>query len=718
MVPGTLGGRRANLSFFLGLLALLLAQFALLRAGLIYRTWTPGAATAAQLRSAFVVGARFDLATACFIAIPAMLACHLPWTTPARGPRARRWFLWSLTAIVGAASFILLCEYEFFREFRTRFNQLAIRYFDHPAIVGGMLWYEYPVLRYLAVGLVAAAIFHFGLRGLMRLTFPAKSAEAESTIREPNLGIVIGSAVAILATIVIGARGGLQHEPLRWGDAFKGDNEYANQMSLNGLYSLANAAGDMIFRGSETKRWTGGVATADTNGDGKRDDADAVLDARRLVQSMIVSPNERLLDPANRTALRVGNPGSRLTLRTKDGKPPNVVIVLMEGFSARFVGACGQKSYTPRFDEIARGGTVFDRAFSAGTHTHQGIFASQLGFPNLPGYESLMESSAGNQEFLSAAEIFHSRGYKTFFLYNGQFYWDNMIGFFKKQGVETFVGRPEMEPTATYVDPVWGVADGDTFTRADQEFDAASKKGPFFATVLTLSNHIPFHFPAIPGLAPVTDQGEMNARLSAMGYADWSVGQFIADARKHDYFADTLFVFVGDHGFTVPPVLTELQLLYHHVPMVYFAPGLIATDEHGTVVPNGLAGVVDHRVATHMNIIPSILGLLGLADSPQSAWGRSLFNDRWPDDNFAVIKNTGGGRVVGLLRDDKLMIVGSAGGKPLLMRYVLGDAPAVTPLEDAPLQAQMERELRAYVRAGLDDLTHNRAGPVDGNGAR
>jgi phosphoglycerol transferase MdoB-like AlkP superfamily enzyme len=661
---------------------MLLALFAALRAGLIWRTWTPGAATRGQLLWSFVVGARFDLAMACYLCIPITVACYVPWLAPWRGPRTRRAFLWIWSTALASLMFVLLCEYEFFGEFQSRFNQIAVRYFNHPATVGGMVWYNYPVLKYLAAGLAVFVLVHVGMRLSLRWSYPPATLANPAPIRWPRE--VIG-ATALVLLLVFGSRGGFQNEPLRWGDAFRGDSEYANQMSLNGLYSLANAIKDMSSRGREGAKWT---------------DPDQVAVGRRAVQRLIVAPGERLIDPDQRTVLRQGDVGSGLTLRGKDGRPINVVVVMMESFSARYVGACGAaRSFTPSFDALAREGILFDRTLSAGTHTHQGIFAIQLGFPNLPGYETLMESGVANQPFRSAARIFGDRGYRTMFLYNGDFAWDNMRGFFNKQGVDRFIGRDEMAGDARYVDEVWGVSDGDVFTRANREFEAASKEGPFYATIMTLSNHAPFQVPPVPGAAPITDQGEYNGRLTAMRYADWAVGQFVAEARKLSYFQNTLFVFVGDHGFHVPPMMTELHLLYHHVPLLFFAPAL--TDQGGRV---------EHRIASHNNVIPSILGLLGITDSPHAAWARSLFNDAFADENFAVFKNSGGGPAIGLARGDKLLVLGSAIGKPLLLRFDLGPAPTFAKLDDAAAEQSMSLELRAYVRAALDDLGHNRAG--------
>ena len=65
---------------------------------------------------------------------------------------------------------------------------------------------------------------------------------------------------------------------------------------------------------------------------------------------------------------------------------------------------------------------------------------------------------------------------------------------------------------------------------------------PFFATILTVSNHPPYIIP--PDFHPKSKQIEDQI----VEYADWSIGKFMAEARKQPWFAHTLFVFVGDHG--------------------------------------------------------------------------------------------------------------------------------------------------------------------------
>ncbi|MDB5297692.1 MAG: hypothetical protein JWO31_3675 [Phycisphaerales bacterium] len=677
----------ANLRFFVAFLVVLLGLFSLLRLGLILRVRSPADASWGELARAFVVGLRFDLSTAAYLLLPAVVLCYVPWTAPWRGPQTRRAFLWLATAVVGFAAFVLVAEFEFFKEFQSRYNQLAIRYLDHPEIVGGMAWYNYPVVRYL-IGIAAlAAVVHLALRAAMVFAYGPPAAAA-GPARRLSLPVEAAGAAVIGVGLLLGARGGVQAEPLQWGDAFGGDNEFVSQMSLNGLWTLAHAAMDMNNRGREAGGWATQLPADE---------------ARRVARQSIFAAGEVAVAPADRTVLRRGPVASSLKLKTSSGRPANVVVVMMESFSARFCGATGaERSFTPRFDAVAKDGVLFDRAFSAGSHTHQGIYATQLGFPNLPGYETLMESGVSNQEFCSLASVLRARDYQTFFLYNGNFSWDNMRGFFRKQGVDTFVGGDEMAADAKYLDHVWGVSDGDLFDRCNREFQAAHEKGrPFFAAVMTLSNHAPFEVPPVPGAAPITEMGDFSRRLEAMRYADHAVGEFVAAARKLSYFNDTLFVFVGDHGFATRPKLTEVNLLYHHVPLLFLAPGL--TDKRGTV---------DHRVAGHNNVIPSVLGLLGLADATHASWGRSLFDDSFVDENFTVFKMSGGGKAVALARGDELLVLNDAKAEPQLLKYTLWP-PAVAPAADpdAPVRKKaMAKELRAYVQSALADLIGQKAG--------
>lgn len=668
---------RASL-FFLGLILLMLIQFAALRAGLIFRNLHSAAGISwRQILSSFLVGVRFDLAITCYILLPFIIVGHLPGVGLAAARRGRRIFYWIFLLVMSALTLLLIAEYEFFREFQTRYNQLALDYLDHSGTVSRMLWYNYPVVRYLLAWVVFMIPLALGTRYLLRACFGTGSEDGW----RQAVALVI-----ILPLTVFGMRGGFQPEPLRWGDAYRSGNEFVDQMSLNGVFTLGVSIRDKLQNHNASRAW-------------KRINID---DARPVVREMILGPGDRLLDSDNRTVLRVsGRSSQRAVQLKKSARPVNVMLVIMESFSARYSGAAGSpEEFEPEFTKLAKEGVLFDRNFSSGTHTHQGVFSSILGFPNLPGYETLMQNMVSNQPFATLPTLFKQAGYQTLFIYNGDFSWDNMEGFFRKQGVDRFIGKDDYVRPG-YRDKVWGVSDMDVFNRANEEFARMDKAGPFFSVLLTLSNHAPFDLPEPLAFPRTTNMGELNGRMNGIRYADWAVGRFIEEAKKLEYFDRTLFVFVGDHGFHVPPVMTNIHLLFHHVPLLFYAPKLL---DHG--------GAVFHQASSQVNIAPTILGLLDMRP-PQAFWGRDLFRVEYEDENFAIFKASGGGKDVAMVRGDKVLVIDEK-NKPRLWKYDLGFPPSLTPYEDTATKDRMERELRAFVGAGLYDLTNHRAGLASG----
>lgn len=291
-------------------------------------------------------------------------------------------------------------------------------------------------------------------------------------------------------------------------------------------------------------------------------------------------------------------------------------------------------------------------------------------------------------------------GFETLFLYNGLFSWDNKEGFFRNQGIQRFIGRDDYV-NPVFVDPDWGVSDLDVFNRAIQEFDTFDKLGkPFFSVVLTLSNHAPFNLPKIDGLETIHGGGDQNQRLNGVHYADWAVGEFMKSARRQPWFDDTLFVFVGDHGFGVPPKLTELSLLHMHVPLLFHAPGLF-----------GGKSDIRHETASQMDILPTIVGLMGF-DTPHQSFGRDLFRLPEGDPGQAFVKRSSE-PLIGWVEKDH-MYVGSVVTAASYHRVNLGFPPSasedISSMQPAEV-VKFSKKLDAMVVTGLHTLENRLAAP-------
>jgi phosphoglycerol transferase MdoB-like AlkP superfamily enzyme len=663
--------------FLAGCALVMLIDFSLLRGILLYRNYGLSLdIPTVDLVRAMGVGLRFDLMVVCYTLIPLTFSLLLP-----NGLGTRRLALMWLSSIGFIINFIGVVELDFYHEFHARLNGIAIQYLkEDPATVGSMLWHGFPVLSYFLLVIFIWGLFVVILRMLDRQT--KKEERLTTSNRYMRLLVRVFLFFGVLVVVLIGSRGTLrQGPPLRWGDAFHSQHLFANHLAYNGTISLFKAAAAASHQ-KNGRKWLK-----------KMPQERALKETREL----ILTPQDELIKGDKFPLLRRHTPINRLP----SGQIKNVVLIIMESFSGQFVGALGNEhGVTPAFDKLAKEGLLFERFFSNGTHTHQGMFASGACFPNLPGFEYLMQQPQGGHAFSGLPVLMAASGLKeNRYVYNGDFAWDNQEGFFRNQGMTGFVGRNEyVNPVVD--DPTWGVADEDMFNRALLELDDMAKKGPFYGLLQTLSNHTPYALPSPLPMEAITGFGEFDMHLTAMRYSDWALGEFFEEAKKSAYYSETLFIVVGDHGFVVKPLLGDIDLLRFHVPMLLIGPGV-----------QEAYGERNNTVGSQVDIVPTLTGLLGKPFIHQ-CWGRNLLSLPESDQGVAMIKPSGGDQTVALIKGDKLL-VHAPNQSPNLGEYQLKPEKRYTRLDNAPLLEKMDRELVSYLGTALRALLENRTGRGD-----
>ena len=669
---------KSHLAFTLLCALIMMVMFTLLRVALlVYNREMILDTPASTFLEAFANGLRFDLRIVVYFSIPLLLALLSVKAMAMRGV-LRFWLL----AASSLALFLGLMEMDFYREFHQRLNGLVFQYVkEDPKTVMSMLWYGFPVVRYLLAWAVGTVILYFAFRGADRVTRPSAGAVASGTSRAvaPWYGRVAVFMVLLLVCVVA-ARGTLrQGPPLRWGDAYTTDSNFANQLGLNGSLSLI-AAAKSRFGDDRTNIWK------------------ATLEepvAQQTVRDMLLTEHDKLVDPDTAPVRRDTTPPAEKTLPIK-----NVVVILMESFAGHSVGALGRPgNITPYFDNLSKEGLLFERFFSNGTHTHQGMFATMACFPNLPGFEYLMQTPEGSHKLSGLPELLSARKFDDVYVYNGDFAWDNQSGFFSNQGMTTFVGRNDFV-NPVFSDPTWGVSDQDMFNRGLEELKKREGKEPFYALLQTLSNHTPYALPTPLPVEPVTDRGSLNEHLTAMRYSDWALGQFFEKARKEPYFKETLFVVVGDHGFGNEQQISEMDLGRFNVPLLLIGPGI-----------QEKFGARNDTVGTQVDIVPTIMGRLG-GEFRQQCWGRDLLTLPEGDKGSGVIKPSGSDQTVAIISDDYLLV--QPKDMPAkVWQYKLGanaDAKVVT---DSPEATELKTKLESFLQTATKSLLDNTAGVAD-----
>ncbi|SFE21213.1 LTA synthase family protein [Phytopseudomonas straminea] len=668
---------RSQLLFTLYSGLALLVMYTLLRVALlVYNRELIGDTPGAAFVEAFYNGMRFDLRVVVYACAPLLIAL-----LSTRVMLARIWQRTWLTLFASITLFLGLAELDFYKEFHQRLNSLVFQYLqEDQATVMSMLWNGFPVARYLIAWAVITGLLWWMFSRFDRAS-RAKTPVAAGTARPTVAWYWRFSAFFLCLLIaVIAARGHLrQGPPLRWGDAYTTESMFANQLGLNGTLTLVSAA-QATFSAHRDNTWKSTMEDEQ---------------ARQITRDMLLTPDDQLVDADSAAIRRVYTPPSDKTLPIR-----NVVVILMESFAGHSVGALGAPgNITPNFDKLSKEGLLFDRFFSNGTHTHQGMFATMACFPNLPSFEYLMRTPEGAHKFSGLPQLLSARGYDNLYVYNGNFQWDNQSGFFSNQGMTNFIGREDfVDPV--FMDPTWGVSDQDMFDRGALELKTNYGQKPFYALLQTLSNHTPYALPKDLPVERVMIDGKEDLHRTAMRYSDWALGQFFEKARKEPYFNQTLFVVVGDHGYVAPDQLTDIDLHRFNVPLLLIAPGI-----------QEKFGKVSHTVGTQVDIVPTIMGRLG-GDARHQCWGRDLLNLPEGDTGVGVIKPSGGDQTVAIVTADQILVQ-PKDFEPRMYRYQLGAKPAATRIE-GPVDETLKKRLEAFLQTATKSLLDNTAGVVDG----
>lgn len=247
---------------------------------------------------------------------------------------------------------------------------------------------------------------------------------------------------------------------------------------------------------------------------------------------------------------------------------PNVVIIIMESFGADIIADLGgNPEVTPEFNHLTDEGIFFRNYYSTGPMTDRALSGIISGYPALPGRCIIhYEKKAQTLPFIS--KDLQSAGYNTTFIYGGDLSFAHMKSYVITGGFERIISNNDNNFPSSIERTKWGIPDEFAFERLLDECDQAVS--PFFMVLLTLSNHNPFDVPMEP-VFPGNDYEDQF--YNAAFYSDKCLGEFIARAEKSDWYKNTLFIILGDHGTRIGNT-SEYDSERFNIPMLWLGGAL------------------------------------------------------------------------------------------------------------------------------------------------
>lgn len=293
----------------------------------------------------------------------------------------------------------------------------------------------------------------------------------------------------------------------------------------------------------------------------------------------------------------------------------NFIFVMLEGMEASSLALSGgTKGLTPSLDRLASDNFYVRNFFANGAHTPRALDASLCGLaPRLTG--APLSRAQPTMPVRCLPGVLRGEGYATGFIHGGHEQFENRYEFLGRIGFRDTLFFEQFGRNLPTANGGWGATDAQTYEQALAWIDRKPREEPFFLTVLSISNHHPFHVPD-PALELEHDPDRLSD--NTIRYADREAGRFVEALRSRGLLDSTVVFLFGDHGLTRSNVnadpgaaAVERLLIRANVPLVVVGP----------------AGLFPHAVVDHLasqnDLLPTVLELAGL-EAPAHAMGHSL----------------------------------------------------------------------------------------------
>ncbi len=403
--------------------------------------------------------------------------------------------------VLGLVLLITLADVAVYKHWAIKINMTAIQFAQHPrevlASIGTKDYIPFLILVYC---ILMGGFLWFWFKITDRLKFTVN-------LTGRNLFFCSLAFVLIAGLSLLGIRGGFQLEPINQSAVYFSDKAIYNHTAVNASWNLMH-------------KWVNNRDVKNPYPYGTEVEIDRSL--HRFYNSGKVYPH--LVDSSTR---------------------PNIVFILLEGFTADVIGAFGgETGLTPTIDSLIKQGLIFTRFYSNGDRTYKGLPSILNGYPS-QATSSVTQNPDLTGKIPSLAKTLREYSYQNSFYYGGESEFANIKSYLLNTGFDNIVDIRNF-PSA-YRGLKWGVSDHYVFERMSQDLTMARQ--PFFSCILTLSSHEPYDIPMEPFIKSKTIPDLFR---NTVYYTDWSLSRFIHLSENQSWYANTLFVLTADHGNPLP----------------------------------------------------------------------------------------------------------------------------------------------------------------------
>jgi phosphoglycerol transferase MdoB-like AlkP superfamily enzyme len=391
-----------------------------------------------------------------------------------------------------------------------------------------------------------------------------------------------------------------------------------------------------------------------------------------------IGSKESLIDPKFYSKKELDQIFNPVVASNPTGTPTkkNLVVIILESFGDENI----HLGYTPFLDSLITKSYYFKNGFANGKVSIDAVPSTMSSIPSLMN-TPMISSGYSLNEVYGLPKILKKQGYNTSFFhgaFNGS---QNFDQYCKVAGFDHYYGKNEYPKEGSF-DGTWGIFDEEFLQFFCDQVNTF--QSPFFASIFTISSHIPYTIPEkYKGKFP---KGTTEIHES-IGYTDYALRQFFEKAKKQDWYKNTLFVFTADHTSSSGKGKYTTNVGKFRIPIFFFDPS-----------KPEFSGVTEKNFQ-QIDILPSVLDYLNIKDTIVT-YGKSYRSDKdfvvtYVDNVYNYIHQDyylafDGTKSIGLFNFKN---------DPLFKNNLLDKAPQI--------RANMERFIKAYIQSFNERVNDN-----------
>lgn len=588
-----------------------------------------------QLLYSFWIGFRFDLQLAIIILLPILFFAGFKYLGIFKSSFGKRfWLIYLLLVnlIIISLYATNIFHYEFFKRL---VDSGVVRYLYDIKDAFTMLSEGYPIYKMLA-GFMLFAFLGYKFFSKIHASVDEKS-EFFSNKKSKWLVYSLFTLVFVFA-----GYGKFEAYPWRWSEAFYSSDKFLSYVASNPVTYFQNT---LKNKGEKYN-------TAYT-----KETYEVIADYLEIKQKNKEKLNfVRFIQPDHVPEYQFVK--------------PNIVFILGESTSyARTSLSNNPLNPTPFLKKMSDSGLSYSRYYTPHAGTARGVWATLTGLADV----EHMRTSSRNPMVVNQQLVLNAlKDYKKFYFIGGSLSWGNVRGVVSN--TEEITKFEEQDYTRSPHNDVWGISDVHLAGEVNEVLKKQNK--PFFAYVQLAGNHSPNTIPEENfGFVKSQDLGEKINQEDLLKYSfdgkideldgqrflDHSVKRLIELAQKEDYFDNTIFIFVGDHGLNrrgdhLHKAEQVFETATLHTPLIIYAPKLI---KHKSF---------DYPVSA-VDIPATIVGLTG-TPYINSTTGRDILDKNFDaKQHYSFYIQHGNNPLLNIIGKDYLYRIRADGSEKQLYRY-------------------------------------------------